>query len=89
MTVSDNTIVAEGSSDFFMNPCKKGFNASKRMAGNVLKKPGRALHIGANVSTAFASSSPKAALPSLLELVDFLFKGKVLYLGKFVRCYAI
>ena len=34
------------------------------MATIVLKNPGRALEIGANVGSAFASQSPKAALLS-------------------------
>ena len=32
MTVSDNTIQAEGLGDFFKNLCKKGLNVSKKMA---------------------------------------------------------
>ena len=37
MTVSDNTIKAEGLGDFFNNLNKKGVNVSKKMAKNVLK----------------------------------------------------
>ena len=58
LTVSDNTKQAEGLSDFFKNLGKKGLNVSKKMARNVLKKPGRALENGANVGTAFASRRP-------------------------------
>ena len=54
------------------------------MAKNVLKNPGRALEIGANVGTAFASRSPKAASSSLPEVLKFCHTGKGLYLGKFV-----
>ena len=61
MTVSDNTIVAESLGDFFKKLSKKGLIVSKKKAKNVLKNPGRALEIGANVDTAFASRSPKAA----------------------------
>ena len=64
MTVSDNTIKAEGLGDFFKNLGKKGLKLSKKMAKNVLKNPGRALEIGANVGSAFASRNPKAALTS-------------------------
>ena len=44
MTVSDNTIKAEGLGDFFKNLGKRGINVSKKMAKNVLsnlsqKKP--------------------------------------------------
>ena len=54
------------------------------MAKNVLKNPGRALEIGANVGSAFASRSPKAALSSLPQVINFYHTGKGLYLGKFV-----
>ena len=84
MTVSDNTIKAEGLGDFFKNLGKKGLNVSKKMAKNVLKNPGTALEIGANVGSAFASRNPKAALTSLPEVINFYHTGKGLYLGKFV-----
>ena len=54
------------------------------MAKNVLKNQGRALEIGANVGTAFAFRSPKAALSSLSEVIRFHHTGKALCLGKFV-----
>ena len=72
MIVSDSTIQAEVLGDFFKNLGKKGLNVSKKMAKNVLKNPGRALEIGANVGTAFASRNPKAALTSLPEVIIFL-----------------
>ena len=62
---------------------KKGLNVSKKMAKNVLKNPGRALEIGANVGTAFASRNPKAALTSLPEVINFYHTGKGLYLPRF------
>ena len=40
VTVSDDTIKAEGLTDFFKNLGKKGFNVSKMMAKNVLSNPG-------------------------------------------------
>ena len=83
MIVSDNVIQAEGLSDFFKNLGKKGLNISKKMAKNVLKNPGRALEIGANVGTAFASRNPKAALTSLPEVINFYHTGKGLYLPRF------
>ena len=83
MTVSDNIIKAEGLGDFFKNLGKKGLNVSKKMAKNVLKNPGRALEIGANVGTAFASRNPKAALTSLPEVINFYHTGKGLYLPRF------
>ena len=83
MIVSDNVIQAEGLGDFFKNLGKKGLNLSKKMAKNVLKNPGRALEIGANVGTAFASRNPKAALTSLPEVINFYHTGKGLYLPRF------
>ena len=41
------------------------------MVKDVLRNPGGALEIGANVGSAFASRSPKVALLSLLELMNF------------------
>ena len=83
MIVSDNVNQAEGLGDFFKNLGKKGLNVSKKMAKNVLKNPGRALEIGANVGTAFASRNPKAALTSLPEVINFYHNGKGLYLPRF------
>ena len=83
MIVSDNVIQAEGLGNFFKNLGKKGLNVSKKMAKNVLKNPGRALEIGANVGTAFASRNPKAALTSLPEVINFYHTGKGLYLPRF------
>ena len=53
------------------------------MAKIVVKKPGRALKIGANVDGAVASRSPKAALSSLSEVITFYHTVKGLHLGKF------
>ena len=83
MIVSDNVIQAEGLGDFFKYLGKKGLNVSKKMAKNVLKNPGRALEIGANVGTAFASRNPKAALSTLPEVINFYHTGKRLYLPRF------
>ena len=38
MTVSDNTIQAEGLGDFFRNSGKKGLNVSKKLANNRIKE---------------------------------------------------
>ena len=84
MTVSDNTIVAEGLVDFFKNLGKKGLNTSKKMAKNASKNPARALDITANIATAAASRNHKAVLSTLPELITFYNTGKGLYLGKFV-----
>ena len=84
MTVSDNTIEAEGLSDFFKNLGRKGLNVSKKMAKNVLKNPSRALDITANIATAAASRNPKNVMSTLPELITFYNTGKGLYLSKFV-----
>ena len=55
MTVSDNTLKAEGLGDFFKNLGKVSSEAAKKLATNALKNPSRFLEIGANVATAAAS----------------------------------
>ena len=84
MTVSDNTIKAEGLGSFLKNLGKISAKAGKKLASNVLKNPGRALEITSNIATAAATKSPKAALSSLPEAINFSHTGKGLYLGKFV-----
>ena len=84
MIVSDNTIKAEGLGSFFKNLGKISSKAGKKLATNVLKNPGRALEIGANIATAAATKSPKAVLSTLPEAINFYHTGNGLYLGKFV-----
>ena len=85
MVVCDNTKEAEGLGDFFQNLGKKRLNVSKKIiTKNILKNPGRALEIRANVGSAFASRSPKAALSSVPEVINFSHTGKWLCLSKFV-----
>ena len=83
MIVSDNTIKAEGLGSFFKNLGKISSKAGKKLATNVLKNPGRALEIGANIANA-ATKSPKAALSTLPEVINFYHTVRGLYLGKFV-----
>ena len=71
MIVSENTIKAEGLGSFFKNLGKISSKAGKKLANNVLKNPGRALEIGANIATAAATKSPKAALSTLPEVINF------------------
>ena len=85
MTVSDDTIKAEGLGDFFKNLGKKGLNVSKKMAKYVLSNPGRALDLTAKIATAAVSRNSKQALSTLPELITFYNTGKGLYLGKFVK----
>ena len=55
MTVSDNTIQAEGLGSFFKNLGKISAKAGKNLATNALKYPGKVLENGANVATGAAS----------------------------------
>ena len=83
MTVSDNTIKAEGLGSFFKNLGKISAKAGKKLATNVLKNPGRALEITSNIATAAATKSPKAVLSTLPEVINFYHTGKGLYLPRF------
>ena len=83
MIVSDNVIQAEGLGNFFKNLGKKGLNASKKMAKNVLSNPGRALDLTTKIATAAASRNSKQALSTLPELITFYHTGKGLYLPRF------
>ena len=76
MTVSDNTKATESLGDFFRNLCQKRNNVSKKMAKNDLKNPGKALEIGGNHGTAFASRILKMALQTLYELILFFHTRK-------------
>ena len=84
MIVSDNVIQAEGLGDFFKNLGKISAKAGKKLAKNVLSNPGRASDSTAKIASAAATKSPKAALSTLPEVINFYHTGKGLYLGKFV-----
>ena len=84
MIVSDNVIQAEGLGSFFKNLGKISAKAGKKLAKNVLSNPGRALDLTAKIATAAASKSPKTALSTLPDVINFYHTGKGLYLGKFV-----
>ena len=79
MTVSDDTIKAEGLGVFFKNLGKKGLNVSTKMAKNVLSNPGGALDLTAKIATRAASRNSKKALSTLSELITFYNTGKGLY----------
>ena len=83
LIVSDNTIQVERLGDFFKHLGKKRLNVSKNMAKKVIKNMGRALEIGANVSTAFASRSPKATSSTLPKVINIYHGGHGLFFGKF------
>ena len=84
MIVSDNVIQAEGLGDFFKNLGKISAKAGKKLAKNVLSNPGRSLDLTVKIATAATTKSPKAALSTLPEVINFYHTGKGLYLGKFV-----
>ena len=84
MTVSDNTIKAEGLGNFFKKLGKISAKAGKILAKNVISNRGRALDLTAKIATAAATKSPEAALTTLPEIINFHHTGKGLYLGKFV-----
>ena len=84
MIVSDSVIQAEDLGSFFKNLGKISAKAGKKLAKNVLSNPGRALDLTAKIATAAATKSPKAALSTIPEVINFYHTGKGLYLGKFV-----
>ena len=84
MIVSDSVIQAEGLGSFFKNLGKISAKAGIKLAKNVLSNPGRALDLTTKIATAAANRSPKAALSTLPEVINFYHTGKGLYLGKFV-----
>ena len=71
MTVCDNTIQDEGLSSVFQNLWRIYAEAGKKLATNVLKNPGRALEFTSNIATPAVTKSPKAALSSFSEMIDF------------------
>ena len=72
MIVSDNSIQTEALGEFFKKLGKVSGKAAKKLASNPLKNPYRVLEIRANVATAAISKNPKAALPALPEVINFL-----------------
>ena len=64
LTVTNNTITAEGLRDFSKSLGRKRTERIKNYGKNGVRSPGRAPEIGANVGTAFASRSRKVALSS-------------------------
>ena len=77
MTVSDNTIQAEGLRDFLKNLGKKGLKVSEKTAKNVLSNPTRSSDLTAKNSRGAASRNSKQALSTLPELVIFAIPEKV------------
>ena len=78
LIVTDQTIAAEGLGDFFEHLCK----AAKHVGTKLLKNPGRALEIAANIGTAAASENPKLLAATASKVIKFVHQGKGLYVGK-------
>ena len=86
MTVSDATIEAEGSKEFFKSVGRATVNFGKKVANN----PVRALEIASKIGSAAASRNSRAALSATPDLIKFattgegikvVQKGRGLYLG--------
>ena len=84
MTVSDNTIKAEGLGNFFKSLGKISAKSDKKLATDALKNPAIFLEIGANVATVAANRNLKAALSTLPEVINFYHTGKGLYLPRLI-----
>ena len=84
MTLSDNKKTAQALSDFFKSLGKISAKVCKKLAKNIIKNPGRALDITANVAIAVSSRNPKTALSTLPEVIDFYHRGDGLQLKKCV-----
>ena len=90
LIVSDQTIQAEGLSNFFRKAAKNTAKLATHTASlashvgkKILNNPGRALEIAANIGTAAASKNPKLIAATAPDIIKFVHQGKGLYLGKF------
>ena len=83
MTVSYNTIKAQGLGIFPENLGRISAEAGKKLATSVLKYSGGTLENTSNIATAAATKSPKEALSSLPEVTNFYQTDKGSYLGNF------
>ena len=82
MTVSENTVRAEGKGSFLKIWERTYIKEHQRT--NVLKNPGRALDFTANNARAAASGNPKNVLSELPKAITFYHTGKGLSIGKYV-----
>ena len=78
LVVSDQTIQAEELGNFF----KHLGSAAKNVGKKILKNPGRALELAANIGTAAASKNPRMIAATAPDIIKFVHQGKGLYLGK-------
>ena len=88
MTVSYNTIQAEGLGSFFKKMPNNSAKAGKKQATNAVKKPATFVEIDANVATAAASRNPKATFSTLSE-VKLLPHGKGLIFTTICKNYGL
>ena len=84
MTVSYKAIASEGLGEDFRKLRTKGTNVSEKMAKIILKIPGVALQIGANVGSAVAHRKPEASLATIPDVINFYHTSKGFHQGKFV-----
>ena len=80
MADSDNTRAAEILGDFFKSLAKKRHIAAEKNAEKVLKYQERALEIGSNVGSAFATRRPKATFSTLEDAINCYHTVKQLIL---------
>ena len=76
MTVSENTVQAEGQGSGFKKLGRISAKAGKKLAANVLESPGRVFEITSSIATAAATKIPNAALSSLPKVETFYYTGK-------------
>ena len=81
MIVSDNTVQAEGLAEIFSKIWGRFLqNQVKKLAKKLLSNPGGAEDLTSKIATAAATKSPKAALSTQPEVINFYHTGKGLYL---------
>ena len=57
-------------------------SAAKNVGKKVLKIPGRALELAANIGTAAASKNPRMIAATAPDIIKFVHQGKGLVVGK-------
>ena len=83
LTVSDNTIQAEGFCIFFKTLGESAVKVGKILAKNVFLNTSRAVDFTENFATAAASINPKNVLSTCPELIHFYHMGKKISLPFF------
>ena len=78
LIVSDQTIQAEGLGNFLPSLGKAAKNVGKK----IIKIPGAALELAANIGTAAASKRTKPIAATAPDVIKFVIQGRGFYLGK-------